>query len=131
MIAGPSAAAMLGDWGAQVIKVEPLEGDPQRGNIVNSYFELDNRGKRSISVDLKAPRGQQIMHSLIAAADVFVTNIRPGALERLGLGHDELTARYPRLVYGLITGYGLEAPRRTVLATTSERSGRVLRSRAR
>ena len=87
--------------------MEPLEGDPQRGNIVNSYFELDNRGKRSISLDLKAPRGQQIMHSLIAAANVFVTNIRPGALARLGLGHDELTAQYPRLVYGLITGYGL------------------------
>jgi crotonobetainyl-CoA:carnitine CoA-transferase CaiB-like acyl-CoA transferase len=110
VIAGPSAAAMLGDWGAQVVKVEPFEGDPQRGNIVTAYFDLDNRGKRSITLDLKAPRGQEIMQLLLAAADVFVTNIRPSALARLGLGYDDLSVTHPRLVYGLITGYGISGP---------------------
>ncbi|MGI9645963.1 MAG: CaiB/BaiF CoA transferase family protein [Ilumatobacteraceae bacterium] len=115
-VAGPSAAGIMADWGADVVKVEPPGGDPQRavfgavgvrGDIPVPPFEVDNRGKRSIVLDL---RGDDVdhLHALLATADVMVTNIRPGALERLGLDHDSLAGRYPRLVYGAITGYGLD-----------------------
>lgn len=109
-LAGPSAAALLGDWGASVTKVEPLTGDPQRGNTANSYFSQDNRGKRSVCLDLSTQEGRAIMLTLVDRADVFLTNIRPGGLKRLGLDPDALMARNPRLVYGRITGYGAEGP---------------------
>jgi crotonobetainyl-CoA:carnitine CoA-transferase CaiB-like acyl-CoA transferase len=115
-VAGPSAAGLLADWGADVIKVEPPTGDPQR-NIFGAIgvkeqpgvppFELDNRGKRSVVLDLQRSDAREQLERLIATADVFVTNVRPGALERLGLGHEALLARQPRLVYASITGYGL------------------------
>ncbi|MET0143637.1 MAG: CoA transferase [Ilumatobacteraceae bacterium] len=105
VIAGPSAASMLGEWGAEVIKIEPFEGDPQRGNTQSSYFELDNRWKRSIRLDLKSPDGRAVVERLLDEADVFVTNIRPGALDRLGLDAAGTLSRHPRLVYGLIGGY--------------------------
>jgi crotonobetainyl-CoA:carnitine CoA-transferase CaiB-like acyl-CoA transferase len=115
-VAGPGAGGLMADWGADVIKVEPPEGDPSRlfarmlgGDLdINPVFELDNRGKRSIVLDLSRPEGRDILLELLAEADVFVTNIRAGALERLGLGPDELCGRFERLVYGIITGYGLE-----------------------
>ncbi|MFV0257558.1 MAG: CaiB/BaiF CoA transferase family protein [Acidimicrobiales bacterium] len=106
VIAGPAAAAMLGDWGASVIKVEPPDGDMQRSNGTPSYFELDNRAKRSICLDLKQPEGLEVMLDLLDRADVFITSTRLGSLARLGLGPDELARRNPGLVYGLITGYG-------------------------
>jgi crotonobetainyl-CoA:carnitine CoA-transferase CaiB-like acyl-CoA transferase len=109
-LAAPSAAAMLGAWGADVLKVEPLTGDPQRGNVQNAYFDQDNRGKRSIALDVATDDGKQIMLSLLDDADVFVTNIRAAGLERLGLGPDALLARNPRLVYGRISGYGFDGP---------------------
>src|SRR5579875_759202 len=68
VIAGPAASVMLGDWGADVIKVEPLDGDPHRSHTQPSYFELDNRGKRSIAVDVKTPQGRQIMLQLLERA---------------------------------------------------------------
>jgi crotonobetainyl-CoA:carnitine CoA-transferase CaiB-like acyl-CoA transferase len=117
-IAGPGAGGILADWGADVIKVEPLSGDPARGFgrmlggdlDVNPVFELDNRGKRSIALDLSTSEGREIVDELLAAADVLLTNIRPTALGRLGLGPDEVLDRHGRLVYALITGYGLTGP---------------------
>ncbi len=117
-VAGPAAGGILADWGAEVIKVEPPEGDPARGfqrmlgadMPNNPVFELDNRGKRSLVLDLGEADDRGMMLDLIGSADVFLSNIRPSALARLGLDHQTLLARYPRLVYGIITGYGLEGP---------------------
>ena len=117
-LAGPACGAILADWGADVVKIEPLDGDPFRGYAylfggeVNPPFELDNRGKRSIAVDLRQPAGLQVALDLLAEADVLVTNYRPGGLERLGLSWPEVHAHNPRLVYLSLTGYGLEGPER-------------------
>jgi len=120
-VAGPSAAGVLADWGADVVKIEPPDGDPFRGLFLNAAglevpanppFELDNRGKRSIALDFRHPEAREIAARLIDRADVFVTNLRPGALERVGLDHPTLAARNPRLVYAGITGYGTEGPDR-------------------
>jgi len=118
-VAGPSAGAVLADWGAEVVKIEPHDGDPFRGMYLtvagaelpaNPPFELDNRGKRSIALDLATEDGKQVAHELLGRADVFLTNMRPAALARLGLDWPALSARYPRLVYGLVTGYGEHGP---------------------
>jgi crotonobetainyl-CoA:carnitine CoA-transferase CaiB-like acyl-CoA transferase len=119
-VAGPGAGGLLADWGAEVVKLEPLSGDPARqfqrmlgaDLPFNPPFELDNRGKRSVAVDLAAPEGQEIAAALIARADVFITNVRLAGLERLGLDHRTLLARHPQLVYGAITGYGMDGPER-------------------
>jgi crotonobetainyl-CoA:carnitine CoA-transferase CaiB-like acyl-CoA transferase len=120
-VAGPSAAGLLADWGAEVIKVEPPTGDPQRAifgaigaseQTAVSPFELDNRGKRSVVLDLQQPQAREQLEQLISRADVFVTNMRPGALQRLGLDHESVLARHPRLVYASVTGYGLDGPER-------------------
>jgi crotonobetainyl-CoA:carnitine CoA-transferase CaiB-like acyl-CoA transferase len=114
-VAGPSAAAMLGDWGATVTKIEPPTGDPFRGLFasvmgnpaaLNPPFELDNRGKRSIALNLEHPDAREIAYQLISEADVFITNNRPRVLAEFGLTYDELRKRFPRLVYGQVTGYG-------------------------
>src|ERR1700744_1780689 len=99
VMSGPAAAAILADWGASVIKIEPPEGDPQRGNINTAYFELDNRGKRSMCLDLKSEAGRTIVRRLTDDADVFVSNLRTGPLRRLGLDYESLSASNPRLVY--------------------------------
>lgn len=109
-LAAPSCAAILGEWGASVTKVEPLTGDSQRGNVSHSYFSQDNRQKRSIAVDLQTDEGREIMLSLVDRADVFVTNIRPAGLDRLGLDAPTLHERNSRLVYGQVTGYGATGP---------------------
>ncbi len=113
-VAGPSAAGILADWGADVVKVEPLTGDPFRGlgamfgvGAMPPPFELDNRGKRSLAVDLASDAGREIAHALVARADVFVTNTRPGGVQRLGLDYDSLRAANPRLVYAHVSAYGL------------------------
>jgi len=120
-VAGPAAAGLAADWGADVIKVEPPAGDPQRRvfgalGIADQQgvppFEIDNRGKRSVVLDLQTEEGRAHMERLLATADVFVTNVRPDALERLGLGHDAVLARFPKLVYASLTGYGLDGPER-------------------
>ena len=117
-LAGPACAAVLADWGADVVKIEPLDGDPFRGYAwlfggqANPPFELDNRGKRSVAVDLRREEGREVALELVARADVFVTNYRPGGLERLGLDWDSLHAHNPRLIYGSVTGYGLDGPER-------------------
>ncbi|NDH83520.1 MAG: CoA transferase [Acidimicrobiia bacterium] len=116
-VAGPAAGGILADWGAEVVKIEPPAGDPSRtfqysltGQMMptNPIFEMDNRSKRSIVLDLTTPEGKEIAEDLIADADVFVTNVRLGGLERLGLDAETLTARHPRLIYAAITGYGME-----------------------
>lgn len=118
-VAGPACAGILADWGADVVKLEPPGGgDPARtyqalfGVMMpdNPVFEMDNRSKRSIAVDLRRPEGQALALELLDDADVFVTNLRRGALERWGLDPEAVMARNPRLVYQLITGYGLEGP---------------------
>ncbi len=117
-IAGPAAAGVLADWGADVVKIEPLTGDPARtfaqmmgGDMPNNpVFELDNRSKRSIALDLTTDAGRAVAAELIAGTDVFVTNVRAPALARAGIDHTTMLARHPRLVYGHITGYGLEGP---------------------
>jgi crotonobetainyl-CoA:carnitine CoA-transferase CaiB-like acyl-CoA transferase len=117
-VAGPAASGILADWGADVIKIEPPTGDPGRmfGRMlgcdlgVNPPFEMDNRSKRSIVLDLTTDEGRETAFELLDEADVFVTNVRPGALQRLGLDFESLSARNPRLVYGLITGYGETGP---------------------
>jgi len=118
-VAGPSAGGILADWGAEVIKIEPPTGDPFRGLYVhaagvdipaNPPFELDNRGKRSIVLDLSKPDTKPIVERLFADADVFVTNVRAAGLARLGLDWDTLHARFPKLVYGHVSGYGTTGP---------------------
>ncbi len=120
-VAGPAAGGLMADWGADVIKVEPPAGDPQRRifgalGVADQHgvppFEIDNRGKRSVVLDLQLPEARDQMERLLATADVFITNVRPEALERLGLGHQAVLARHPRLVYGSLTGYGLDGPER-------------------
>jgi crotonobetainyl-CoA:carnitine CoA-transferase CaiB-like acyl-CoA transferase len=119
-VAGPAAGGILADWGADVVKIEPPAGDPARmfakmigGDLpFNPPFEMDNRSKRSIVIDFAHADGVDLAHQLIADADVFITNIRLDALERLGLDPDALHQRDPKLVYGLITGYGLDGPDR-------------------
>jgi crotonobetainyl-CoA:carnitine CoA-transferase CaiB-like acyl-CoA transferase len=117
-IAGPGAACILADWGADVIKVERPEGDAMRhifGDLktdlgANPTFDLDNRGKRGIVLDISKPEGREALAKLAAQADVFLTNVRPASLKRAGLDDETLRKANPRLVYAVITGYGLEGP---------------------
>jgi crotonobetainyl-CoA:carnitine CoA-transferase CaiB-like acyl-CoA transferase len=120
-IAGPAAGLVLADWGADLIKLEPPGiGDPARTFArmlgadlpFNPPFEGDNRNKRSLALDLARPEGRELALELISRADVFLSNVRLAALERLGLGHRELLARFPRLIYAALTGYGIEGPDR-------------------
>jgi len=118
--AAPVCAMTLADWGADVIKVESLSGDAFRlfGFIMrcpiaendNIQFELDNRNKRGIALDLKTPEGQKIIRKLLQAADVLVTNYRPKALKGIGLDYESLSEKYPRLVYAYLNGYGDKGP---------------------
>ncbi len=117
-VAAPAAGGILADWGADVVKIEPPGGDPARtfgrmlglGPEVNPPFDMDNRGKRGIVLDLATGEGRAAATELLTGADVFITNIRPGALRRLGLDFETVSANNPALVYGLITGYGLDGP---------------------
>lgn len=121
-VAAPAAAGVLADWGADVVKIEPPTGDPARtfgamlgldqdaGIAANPPFEMDNRSKRSIMLDLTRPQERQSAVELICGADVFITNVRPGALARLGLDYPTIAELAPQLVYGMITGYGMDGP---------------------
>jgi crotonobetainyl-CoA:carnitine CoA-transferase CaiB-like acyl-CoA transferase len=122
MVFAPSASAVLADFGAEVIKIEP----PGTGDLNRHYhrlpgmpvsdvpytFEVDNRNKKSLAIDLKSGAGAEAGRRLIATADVFVTNYRPTALARLGLTYEELGALNPRLIYALGTAYGEHGPER-------------------
>ena len=117
-IAAPAAAVVLGDYGADVIKVEPPgEGDPHRGNInltsfpkseVNYPWHLDARNKRSIALDLKNPQGRATLDRLIDQADILITNYPFPVRARLRLSYEEVSARNPRLIYASFSGYGEE-----------------------
>jgi len=121
-VAVPSAAAVLADWGARVVKIEPPEGDPLRGLAatglvpyqpdVNPAFQLDNRGKRSVTLDLRRPEGREVAHALVRRSDVFLTNLRRQKLAALGMDCATLRGVHPRLVYAGLTGYGTEGPER-------------------
>ncbi len=120
-MAAPGACALLADLGADVVKVEPLRGDPVRGVIrqperpdgappLDPGYQMDNRGKRGIAVAVDTERGQELVRSLAAGADVFLTNLLGRRQERFGLDADTLLARNPRLVHATLTGYGMTGP---------------------
>jgi crotonobetainyl-CoA:carnitine CoA-transferase CaiB-like acyl-CoA transferase len=116
MISGPLAAMLLADQGAEVVKVEsPGLGDLMRFLGTNKggmtgIFANNNRGKRSLVVDLKSDRGREILHRLAADADVLIQNFRPGAVERLGISYEDLRTVNERLIYVSISGYGSDGP---------------------
>lgn len=117
-VAAPGAGGVLADWGAQVVKVEGPGGDPARqffGDPAadgghNPMFALDNRGKRSVVLDYGKPEGREALLRLLSQADIFLTNVRPGALKRARLDFDSLHAELPSLIYASVTGYGLQGP---------------------
>ncbi|NKI99703.1 CoA transferase [Novosphingobium sp. SG707] len=115
-LAGPHLSRSLAAMGAEVIKVErPGSGDAGRSHAYirdgrSGYFIQQNMGKRGLCVDMKDTRGAELMRRLIASADVFVENYRPGALTRLGLGYEELSARHPGLIYCSVSAYGHTGP---------------------
>ncbi|RMF10426.1 MAG: CoA transferase [Alphaproteobacteria bacterium] len=101
MVMGPAVGLVLADLGAEIIKIEPVDGDATR-RLKGSgagYFPMYNRNKKSFAVNLKAPEGAQLVRQLVARSDVFIENFRPGTADRLGLGYDELSRDNPRLVY--------------------------------
>jgi crotonobetainyl-CoA:carnitine CoA-transferase CaiB-like acyl-CoA transferase len=118
----PVAGALLADWGADVIKIEhPVTGDGYRGLVsqgilqmaaggLNHSMEMANRGKRGIGIDVNTPHGREVLLKLVAAADVFLTNFRPSALERLGLSVDALREVNPSIIYGRGHGFGVRGP---------------------
>jgi CoA:oxalate CoA-transferase len=114
-LSGPSATQLLGDLGAEIIKVESLEGDSSRaiaGPKVggeSAYYLSNNRNKRSIAIDLKSPRGLDVMRALIADADVVIENFRPGVTKRLGLAPDSVLEKHPDLIWASISGFGQES----------------------
>lgn len=125
VVAVPVAAAMMADWGADVIKVEPLSGEMARktarsyrksreiqvgGRIVNWAVELHNRGKKGIAVDLKKQSGKEIVYRMVEKADIFISNYAAGALRRLEMEYDTLKRINPKIIYGSVTGYGRIGP---------------------
>jgi formyl-CoA transferase len=114
---GPCCTQTLGDYGADVIKIERIgAGDLSRSSIedpagqLNPIFCSLNRNKRSIALDLKAPAGIAVVHRLVASGDVVVNNFRAGVMERMGLGYDALAAINPRIIFAFGTGFGTEGP---------------------
>jgi len=117
-MAAPGAAAMLSDLGADVVKVEPLRGDPMRGVTrqpeadppLDAAFQMDNRGKRGVAVALDRPEGQELVRRLCDGADVFLNNLLARRQEKFGLDPATLLARNAALVHATLTGYGLDGP---------------------
>lgn len=119
-VAGPGATKMLADWGADVIKIEPEGGEPGRKSGIilgmpcdpycNPYFNIHNFNKRDLAVNLKSEEGMAVLLRLIGESDVFVTNFRSGALKRLGLDYEALSAKYPHLIWAQVNGFGNQGP---------------------
>ncbi len=119
-LAAPTCARVLGDWGADVIKIEAPAGDIWRKYGINlgtpispdenPLFDIPNANKKSLVLDLKDPKGMEVLHKLLKQADVFVTNNRLSPLKKMGLDYETLKVKYPRLIYALITGFGEEGP---------------------
>ena len=124
-MAAPSAAAILADLGAEVIKIEPLKGDPMRGmgrppkidpGPAKKYdygFDVDNRGKRSVAIDLTRVEGQELVRRMVRDADIFLCNLLKPRQEKFGLDPETLLALNPRLVHATLSGYGTEGPEAT------------------
>ncbi|GGH43939.1 CoA transferase [Frigidibacter albus] len=116
VLGGPYAGQILADHGADVIKVEPPAGDETRGwgppflDGAASYFLGLNRNKRGIAVDLAQEAGRELLLDLLADADIFIENFKTGTLERWGVGQDELSRRFPRLIHARISGFGADGP---------------------
>ena len=118
--AGPAAGKMLADWGADVIKVEPLTGEAGRVTGLtlgmradeeqNPHEDLKDGNKRSIPLNLKDPRGMEVMDKLLASANIFISNYRLKALTKLGLDYEAMSARHPHIIWGILTGFGTEGP---------------------
>ncbi|MCC2308470.1 CaiB/BaiF CoA transferase family protein [Cellulomonas chengniuliangii] len=149
-LAAPTTPRIMGEWGADVIKVEPPRGDPGRtqGTVFgtpctddeNPGFDMANMNKRFVTVDLRQPRGREVMDRLLADADVFVTSTRVRSLAKLGYDYDTLRERFPRLVMAQVLGFGENGPlkdaagfdmttymsRAGVLATTRDSSSRPM-----
>jgi crotonobetainyl-CoA:carnitine CoA-transferase CaiB-like acyl-CoA transferase len=118
-IAIPAAGAILADWGADVVKVEPLTGEMMRGmgsvqgvkvTGVNMQFELLNRDKRALALDLKKESGKTILHQMVKLSDVFIANYEVSALKKLQLDYTTLSKLNPQLIYAVVTGYGTKGP---------------------
>ena len=119
-LAAPAAAKMLGDMGAEVIKIEPLSGDPARNfgaflglpseDDENPLLEYGASNKKAISLDIKTDEGMEILLKMLEDADVFITNTRPSVLTRLGLTYEDLALKYPGLIYAYVNGLGEEGP---------------------
>jgi crotonobetainyl-CoA:carnitine CoA-transferase CaiB-like acyl-CoA transferase len=115
---GPFATQMMGDLGAEIVKIEPVKGDWMRHwSMANLYIEGEggsflsfNRNKRSIGIDLKHPQGKEVALRLVDRADVVIENFRPGVMERLGLGYETLAERNPRIIYCASSGWGQSGP---------------------
>lgn len=113
VVAIPAASSIMGDCGADVIKVEPLTGDQSRvfrGSEINPGFYLHNRSKRAMCVNLKDEAGQQVVYDMVKDADVFLTNFRQEALLKLKMDYDSIAAVNPKIVYGIVTAYGTKGP---------------------
>lgn len=118
VVSGPFATMFLADQGADVLKIEPIKGDSTRRSRApidkagefSALFISSNRGKRSLSIDVKSDVGLEVLAKLVAQSDVLVQNFRPGTMERLGLGADQLRKKYPRLIYVSISGVGDTGP---------------------
>lgn len=118
MLAGPMTARLLAEWGADVIKVESMNGDPWRkqyGTSLSPYtehanpnFDMQNINKRFVAFNMRTPEGKEAMMKLLATADVFLTNYRVQALEQMGLTYDQLKDQFPKLVHASVLGYGSE-----------------------
>lgn len=116
-VAGPSAGMNLADWGAEVIKVEPVGGEPghrrhEDGSIMlrDEYFNVYNRKKKGTAINTKDAKGKALLYKLLEDADVFLTSYRPGALKKMGLDWETLHERFPKLIYSAITGFGDVGP---------------------
>lgn len=119
-VAAPTTGRMLADWGADVVKVEPIEGDFFRGygkglnvpadNGENPLFDMYNSGKKSLALNLKTKEGMEVLYDLLKGADVFITNNRGRALKKMGIDYDSLKDKYPRLIYAILTGFGDKGP---------------------
>jgi crotonobetainyl-CoA:carnitine CoA-transferase CaiB-like acyl-CoA transferase len=118
-VAGPAAGSILADWGADVIKIEATDGDPLRaasaavlpsGATFNPHFDPENRGKRSLVLNLRLAEDRGHLLALLDTADVFVTNVRAAGLKRLGLDPDSVRSRNPSLIYAIMSAYGLTGP---------------------
>src|SRR5258705_1377013 len=146
-LAGPFASTMLGDYGAEIIKIEPLDGEIARAwgppfyGDEAAYFVNLNRNKKSVAIDLKHPDGKAIFFRLLEGADVVLENLRVGTVDRLGIGYAQASARQPRIIYCSISGFGQDGPYRNraafdlvvqaesgMISVTGESGGRGVRA---